>query len=411
ELLLAAGSDAGGGPSAEAAEGGFWSGAIAPVQDDALPASQEASRASDTAAQLALVGERLALVRPAGSDADSVSRRRQRRLLDAVRRGLASPWLARSSGAPVRLPLTGLSSQTALPLCVDAFMRAVTGTLARPGNGLEPRLAFFSGDISYVEPTVLTDRGLPRGWTLATASENRAVFTPNQSHSSVRVGPDGEMEPGALWPSAVTGEVPWGDEGGSLAWNVVTSTVLFRAHSGAEPVLESVPFQPALVPLEANGSAIWSHRTGGIWEWLPGRSGRLIIDAPSAGGLRVDRGDIVLSPVDRDDLGRALRRRLHYEWRYDASTRALRRTPTGPDGQCARAARRGAWTARSFPFSDLVRLDRDDGQSILLACHTPLGVAWAGTSLVVTTGDGIVLLFGRLVDHLEAFLAGSRLAE
>jgi len=47
----------------------------------------------------------------------------------------------------------------------------------------------------------------------------------------------------------------------------------------------------------------------------------------------------------------------------------------------------------------------------LLGCHEAVGVAWAGSSLAVTTREGRLFLFPRLADRLDELDAGPRIAQ
>jgi hypothetical protein len=53
-----------------------------------------------------------------------------------------------------------------------------------------------------------------------------------------------------------------------------------------------------------------------------------------------------------------------------------------------------------------VRLDAADGRQFVLAVYSPLQLAWAGPSLLVTITDGTALLFPRLMERLDA-ISGS----
>jgi hypothetical protein len=71
----------------------------------------------------------------------------------------------------------------------------------------------------------------------------------------------------------------------------------------------------------------------------------------------------------------------------------------------------GAWTARAYPFSNLVRLENGTGSAWLLTCHEAFGVAWAGPSLLVTTQEGRLLIFCRLAGQLDALESGPPIAQ
>ena len=398
----------------------YWSGPVLPVLDEE---DEQQLRPIDNeqAACLTLGAHRHALLRARATSTGSAAE--CERFVRAVARGVLDPALTVEPDAPFRLEFPGPSGHMTLPLRVDALMRAFTGALAisndAPRDSTEstsvawpelrvvskgqaapdPRIAFLASSIAFVEPEILTD--LPLGWSLATLDGERAIFAPHLVSTSVLIGSDGRSESGSNWPVAITGEVGWGSEGGALAWNRVDKAILLRSQAEGDPIVERVPFEPAQVVLRADGSPIWCALAGGLWDWLPGRSGRLLVDTPS-GCLRLDDSDLVVAPVVRDRSGRVTRRRLTHEFRCDTSGHTMRRTATGREGQCGSVARRGEWAVRTYPFSDLVRIERVGARPLNLACYAPFGVAWAGSSLLVTAGDGTVLLFRQFMDRVSA---------
>jgi hypothetical protein len=118
----------------------------------------------------------------------------------------------------------------------------------------------------------------------------------------------------------------------------------------------------------------------------------------------------VLAPVERDAKGSVLRRRFTHEWQCDGTPHVRHEVAAAPEGQCSKVVE-GAWTARAYPFSDLVRLDDGTGRAWLLACYAAFGVAWAGPSLLVTTQEGRLVMFRRLAERLDALSTGPGLAE
>lgn len=247
------------------------------------------------------------------------------------------------------------------------------------------------------------------GWTVAATGATHAVFTPKDNRRSLIVDPDGGHVRGAAWPVPIIAEAPWGDEGGAIAW-AYPSTLLFRPRLEAPVVEEIVPFTPRQFSIGPDGAVYWLEATGALWEWRPGGTRRFVLFAPGAGFIRHEGVDIVLAPVERDAKGKALRKRLTNEWRCDGTPHERHEVSAAVEGQCSKVAV-GPWTARAYPFSDLVRLEGGIGRAWLLACHGAFGVAWAGPSLLVTTQDGWLLFFPRLAEKLEALSAGPGLAQ
>lgn len=404
--------------------GDFWSGSIEPVLEATEPVPEGPALDDEHRARIELSSLQLRVL--AGTD-ERASLGEQR-LARALLRSAAVPALHVQGPAPYHVELHSQDAPAPVPIRIDALMRALTGTIAwadahRPAASpvrarvwpnlravvrernadADPRLVFLGEDVDYVEPDVLTARGLPRGFSLYPVAHDRVVFVPSGATESLHITSEGVVESGSKWPVAITGEMPWGTESGALAWNSVDSTIALRSRAGAEPLVESVPFRPMRVALAPDGSAFWSALKGGVWAWLPGQSGRLIIDAPTWGRIFLDGDDLVLPPITiPDSEGRLNRRRLRHEWRCALGGPKLRRVEGAREGQCYGIATRGRWTARAYPFSDLIRLESADGDALGLACHMPTNIAWAGGSLVVGTGEGTVLLFRALIERLTA---------
>jgi hypothetical protein len=382
--------------------GDFWRGPIAPVDaGDTKPARALAEIGGGRAAVLA---ERLAI--EAAAPAEGLTARRRTRLLQAIARGVADRRL--TDAQSIRLQPPASAHAIALPLRVDAVMRAITGSIARPVLDRDSRVLLASESVSYCEPRMLTHPLRSPGWTVITLDDGHAVFTPKDNRRSLVVDTNGNHVRGAAWPLPILAEAPWGDQGGAIAW-AHPSTMLFRRAADAPVVVEPVPFTARQFSIGPDGSAYWLETNGALWEWLPGGTRRFVLFAPGLGYIRHEGRDVVLAPVARDVKGAVLRRRFDYEWQYDGAPHAYHEIETAPEGQCSKVAP-GPWTARAYPFSDLVRLTDGGGLAWLLACHAAFGVAWAGSSLLVTTQEGRLLMFPRLAEQLDA-LSGPALAQ
>jgi len=385
----------------------FWTGPIVPVEDAGHDPRRKKDRQVDIAARRALFWERLAI--DPGDDADDLTRRRRARLESAILRGFGHPWFATSPTELLQLRYPSSPLPMTLPLRVDVLMRALTGTLARAAPGVESRRVLAAEGVAHCEPLILTGGALKIGWSTFTCGEHHAVFTPKASDRTVLVDAEGRVTEGSSWPLPVIAEAPWGEEGGAVAW-AMPSTVLFRPRAGAAVIRDEVPFAPRQFSIGQDGSAYWLELTGELWDWLPGGARRFVLFAPGAGYLRHEGADVVIAPVARTPKGGVVRRRSPHEWRCSGVPHVREEIAAAPEGQCGKVAT-GRWTARSYPFSDLVRLERADGAAWLLACHEAVGVAWAGPSLAVTTHEGRLLLFPRLAERLDALEAGPRIAQ
>ncbi len=385
--------------------GDFWRGPIVPVElGDSRPASPMTAIGGGRAAVLA---ERLAI--EAAADAEPLMRHRQARFVHAILRGLADPRLSTAPQTTIRVQPPASPHAMALPLRVDAVMRAITGSLARPVAGRDSRLVLAGESVSYCEPKMLTHPARNPGWSVFTMGDGHAVFAPRDNKRSLLVDAEGRHTRGPAWPMPIVAEAPWGDEGGAIAW-AYPSTVLFRPRIDAPVVLEEVPFSPRQFSIGPDGSAYWLETTGALWEWRPGGTRRFVLFAPGAGYIRHEGRHVVLAPVERDAKGSVLRRRFTHEWQCDGTPHVRHEVAAAPEGQCSKVVE-GAWTARAYPFSDLVRLDDGTGRAWLLACYAAFGVAWAGPSLLVTTQEGRLVMFRRLAERLDALSTGPGLAE
>ena len=382
--------------------GDFWNGPIVAVEEQATkPAGPIGG------GRAAVLAERMAIETIAV--ADPLLHRRQVRLVAAIIRGLADAHLRSAATSAIRVQAPASGRALALPLRVDAVMRAITGSIAAPVPGRDARLLLAADSVAYCEPRFLTHPARSPGWTLVAMDENHAVFTPKASRQSLIVDAEGDHVRGPAWPVPIAGEAPWGDEGGAIAW-AHPSTLLFRPRTGAPVVSEDVPFSARQFSIGPDGSAYWLEASGALWEWLPGGARRFVLFAPCAGYVRHEGRDLVLAPVARDAHGGVVRRRAAHEWQCDGSPHARRQIAAAPEGQCSKVAE-GPWTARAYPFSDLVRLEDGTGRAWLLACYAAFGVAWAGPSLLVTTQEGRLLMFERLAERLETLGAGPALAQ
>lgn len=367
------------------------------------PQAGSADDPLDVLARSTLVAEYLDICAPAAAT------RRDARLLAAARRALATPALI----VPARQSFTlALAAGTVrLPLVVDALMRAATGTVAVPDGRAEPRTAFFEAGCASIEPDVLSTHGWARGWSVVTGGPDHAIYVPADANQSLRIDADGGAAPASAWPSPITGEVPWGREGGRLAWHAGTRVVHW-CEAVEAPIRSAVaPFKPVHVALAADGSPFWTDASRQLWAWTPGRPARLVATLPVAGIPRFEDHTLIVAPMPRDGDGRVVRTRECYAWRIDAVRGAWTTYATGVEGQIGKVAAVAGWTAATHPCADLVRVSAPDGRAWWLACHAPLGVAWAGTSLVVLADGSTPLRFARLLDRLDGSAAGPLFAQ
>jgi hypothetical protein len=253
-------------------------------------------------------------------------------------------------------------------------------------------------------PTLLGDR-LPRCLAACTLNAREAVLGAVHTHESFALDEDGMVRPLSTWPHPMIAEVPWGTEGGALAWNAAEegSYMMLRRDASAEPEISPVPFGPSWPLVEANGRTLWSSYFGGLWSWHPDGSARLEADIPPTLGIRRVAADVRLDPVATDESG-PIRMPVSEALLWHPSTGRVDPLALGPEGVSWSISVDAGWTAEGHPHADVVRIISPGGRSFDLACYYPFSVAWAGRSLVVvSTTSSVVLFFPHLRDVLEAW--------
>lgn len=293
--------------------------------------------------------------------------------------------------APPPASVTILSGEATWRLDVSSPLGTTTGG------------ARFLGATRAVKPEFLGGL-LPSCLLAAVLNEREAVLAGLHQAVSFAVDQDGRVRPLSIWPRPVVGEVPWGVQGGALAWhNTADGPYIMLRRTADGPVdIHAVPFQPAWPLIEPDGGTFWSSYVGGLWSWHPERGSRLEADAPPCIGIRPSAGGIRLDPATKDDRLGTVRMEWHKGWCWERSTGVAAPFELGPEGLSWSISTHAGWTAEAHPQADLVRIGSPDGREFLLACYFPFSVAWAGGSLVVTsTTSGCVLLFPHLTDALQ----------
>jgi len=267
----------------------------------------------------------------------------------------------------------------------------------------DPRIPFFLSIGGRQPFRLLTDEGLPACYFAATLGPHHAVVSSPEG-GSYTVDEWGEFRPRPAWPRPIVNELPWGDDGGALAWHSsgTGSYAMLRPSAEAEPILETMPFRAFRLLEEPDGVPLWASLEGGVWKWLPGKGARRLVESPPLLAVHRDGPGLRLDPRPPGPVNAFPRTLLETAWRWVPGAKRLSRVRMTSAGQCAFTAPHGPWTAHVHPYSDLLRFAHADGGHVDLACCYPVAAGWAGTSLVVATGDGAVLLLPRMVSALEA---------
>lgn len=251
---------------------------------------------------------------------------------------------------------------------------------------------------------VLSDR-LPPCLTTFTLNAREAVLGAVRTHESFAVDENGAVRVLSRWPRPLIAEVPWGTEGGALAWSSSDegSCIMLRRDASAEPEVWPVPFRPSLPLIDADGGALWSSYFGGLWSWRPDGTSRREAETPPTIGIRREGTGVRLDPIKTGDKG-TIRTPMTDALLWHPDTSRVDRLALGPEGVSWSISADAGWTAEGFPHADIVRVTTPSGRTFDLACYFPFSVAWAGRSLVVvSTTACAVLFFPRLKDVLEAW--------
>jgi hypothetical protein len=225
-----------------------------------------------------------------------------------------------------------------------------------------------------------------------------ALFTIVNGTHGIRVDGTGGWVPDAAWPRPISGQLRWGATG-AIAWHSGDGCVLWREHPDGVVHDAPMPLAGARAFPQPDGSIWWTSVRGGLWTWVPGCEWRRLVDTPPLMGLRMHAGRVRLEPRGHN-LSFAVREPLAeaFEWTHSADSVEL--VPLGPEGPCWCTASAGAWVALAYPHADAVVLRHRDGGEHVLTCYYPFNLAWAGASLVVSTGEAEVWAFPDLLKRL-----------
>jgi hypothetical protein len=303
-----------------------------------------------------------------------------------------------AAGEPV------LNLSLAFPVDTDT-LRVAMRLGAGPDDEHEVRARFFTRPSGWLEPVLLTDRGVPPSIYGASLADGRVLLTPIAGRCSVAIDERGEPTNRESWPRPINGERPWGDSGGAVAWSNArgSACVLHRPAAGAPATTMDVDFTPSGGLVTPDGLVYWAATSGGLWQWRPGESVRCVADTPPVFGIRQEAdGAFRLDPWAHDEHGFTTRHLTGEAWIWRPDTGRLDRRPLDPDGPGWSETRAGEWRAEACPHADTVRFRHADGTRVRLACYFPVTVGWAGRSLIVVSSTaGDVLLFANLLDELE----------
>jgi hypothetical protein len=270
---------------------------------------------------------------------------------------------------------------------------------ARPAD--VPWLQIFDGPVTSIAVERITDRVGRAGLTTSIGNQ-RAIVTPLDASASLEIDEAGGLRSCESWPRPVWGELPWGSDGGAVAWHNPDKVVLFRDRRGGHVRVADTPFRPLRCIVPDDGVPLWCGFHGGVWRWQPGQEPQLLIETPTPIHFHLEADAAIrIEAATRGPDDAALRVRRSEAWHWRPGTRELTPVTLGIEGQCTSVATSGGWIARAYPYADLVVVTSPKNEVMRLGITYPLTAAWAGGSLVVCTGDLEVLWFSDLTTRLE----------
>ena len=232
---------------------------------------------------------------------------------------------------------------------------------------------------------------------IASLDGSSAVATGFGVSSSVRVDEKGRVTIEPAWPQPIDAEIPFGD--GRLAWTgtlvppVSSESVLQWRDGSGHTASATVPFMSLNAVVASQGRVYWPAVTGGLWRWSPEEGAEQVIGGqPLVNAVREEAG-VRLEAIDpskgRVRPGQQHSLRLHEGGRLEPGA-------PNPLGVLWSRAEAGGRTAEAYPYADCVIVTTATGGSLALVAYYPVGVAWAGRSLLVLSATGHLFLFEGL---------------
>jgi hypothetical protein len=284
---------------------------------------------------------------------------------------------------------------------VDLPARSAAVSLRTTNAASDDRgLALLDWPLFRADCVRLSDRAFQGPGNCTTLDGSHALVTRVDSTMTHWIDDEGHVAPAYEWPRPIWGALP-AASGTVFAWHNPDRVLLYRRDSRTKPEVIGVPFRPVRGVVAADGSSIWCAFEGGLWRWRPDFPVEFLVETPTPIHLHALGEAVRVDLATRRVDGTPVRRRLTSSLLWQPGARSLSAVAIGKDGQCTAEEHHGAWTARAHPYSDVVTLAGPDGRRARLAVHYPLTVAWAGSSLLVCTGDFQVLLFRGLETRLE----------
>jgi hypothetical protein len=270
-------------------------------------------------------------------------------------------------------------------------------TVAGPPPGVFDWTWPFSSRTGWLAYRNLTAEGFGRCYYAAQLPDGRALVVKVGVGRSAAIDAHGGETLRDAWPAPIASELPWGVDGGAVAWNADQAFVRRAAGGPAESF--RMPAIANVAHIEADGRVLWPTLNAGLWQWDPSGELRCVAGVPPVNSIRPIDDGFELDPLVVIPGSPSRRVRLDYVWHW-TPRRGVKRVPGRVEGQSWSHAACGDVVATAYSFSDLVRLRVGGHRTFDLYVPQPLMVAWAGRSLLVTTSSATVLLFDDLIAQL-----------
>lgn len=223
--------------------------------------------------------------------------------------------------------------------------------------------------------------------------------------STMVVSPDGQLTPYLTWPRPIVGEIPWGR--GALAWGngMAPDTqrpsgpayVMLRRTLDDEPEVHEIDMRPVVAAWWNNRLVFSAYPTPdgeswvGVGSWAPGERARPELQGCTLFDLRPHNDLLEMASCDFVPGRGFLRPSRGHTLRWDGHHPPQRLQGTAPIISSLASSAIGL--ASASPDTDTVLLDTVDGQRFAIPGPTPLKLAWAGDTLVVSTVNRELLLY------------------
>jgi hypothetical protein len=142
------------------------------------------------------------------------------------------------------------------------------------------------------------------------------------------------------------------------------------------------------------------HASGGVASWAPGEEPTFEWPDLPLMAILPRAEDLMLELYVRGTTEAAVRRQPPHAFTWTPGAPPSSST-LGVHGTTSSVAVHERWTAAAHPQADVISLISTDGDALAMRCYSPLRLAWAGDSLVVSTIEQELVMFDQLARLLD----------